>query len=189
MAKSPLTSPFLSVIYDQGAVEEEVSEATVVNVDWGCRTANIYGDLSHATLVLKGRLLLGHAHASVTVPDISSIFVTMKDELDDVPPEEQYLHRTLTTLQNEIWYVHVCGRTRSGKRGWVVARFNPDVCGQISEGKVYLLPISRRLIGGAWDCFCLLLKEVADGKFERVGWTKSEPRFMPRGREQVVTIV
>jgi len=189
MSGSPQRSPFVGVIYDQEVVEKEEREAIVVDVSWNFRTANIYGDLADARLVVKGRPMLGHAHLSATFPDSSEIPATMDEELEDGPAEQQVLRRTVDVTGNKFWFFHVLGVTAEGARGLVAGRLYLDFSEDMTEGPVHLLPISRRFIGGGWDCFCLVLRVIGDGIFQRIGWTKTVPRFMPLAKERIVILV
>lgn len=134
--------------------------------------ANPFGALMDAVkLSLVGRPLRAFAYEA-RAPDMG----LQLDTLADGEVEEESLaggepRGAIGMLRDRaaVW-LHISGRTTGGERARTVLPAWPDASDTQIEGYVYLLPLAERSLPGVLDClFCLVLREVGPGTFERVG--------------------
>lgn len=141
----------------------------VLDVSWRCAGANPFGNLIEAKLTMSCRPLRGFAYAGLS-PNLDLDLETMDSEVQELP-QLNIKDRVGDYPRNrELAWLHICGRTRKGERAIMITTVSPDTSDHRVEGYVYLLPLVDRYIYGNGDMiFCLVVKEVEEGRFERIG--------------------
>ncbi|RDL30490.1 uncharacterized protein BP5553_10368 [Venustampulla echinocandica] len=148
--------------------------------------SNTFSDISQAKLTLLGHPLCGWAYSRENGPDASMDMVTMAEELEALPhtnlPPGRYGSEGIKKFDQKLsrrWWLHIGGEML-GQRSQRVLDVFPDTGDAIVEGVFYLLPLAdypnddntiakSRQYGRA---FGLILKELDNGMFRRVGYTR-----------------
>lgn len=157
---------------------ESTAAVEILDVAWECQGANRFGNLSAASLSLSGRPLRGFAYAARD-PDMDLDLDTLAEEIEEVPGQKSARERGTAWGSRMLVWFHASGRTRQGARARMITMVSPDTSDQVVEGFVYLLPLAERwLPGGGDSLFCLVLKEVGPGKYERFGHSVTRSCYM-----------
>ena len=169
-------------------------------------TTNPFSDLAEASITLSGRPLRGYAYLRTGGPDVWREMVTMTEELEELPRDKITHHpdynsegyKKYATRFGDAWWLHVCGEHK-GQRARLIMMIYPDSCDCVEEGFLYLLPIadypapaqgSLGLLdrqGGR--LFGLVLKELKDGTFERVGCIRVSAKYLMTAKERTIVLV
>ena len=187
----------------------------VLDLNWSPRSAgNPFGNLSEARITLSGRLLRGYAYRRRAGPDVWREMVThVAEDLDELPQErithhpdynsEGYKSYAASAFSRNHWWIHVCGE-RAGERARLIMMLNPDTRDCVVEDEeggcfLHLLPLAdypapkegalTLLDRQAARLFCLVLKELADGTFERVGCVRVSAKYLMKAKERTVVLV
>lgn len=180
-------------------VDDAIDEVEVLSIEGvavGSSSATLVGS-PDARLVVKGRPLRSRVYRSDDVPLLvggathseplesipASARVTVVDELID-PKDNRRTDRL-------YWRVHSAGRDGSGDRGMITMTCMVDDYEQMDKcgGVAWILPLRQKRITGFWMLFSLVLREVSDGVFERVGVVKGKQDTMLWAQEKTVTLV
>lgn len=160
----------------------------VLDVQWKYESLNKFGNLSEARLRLRGRPLRGFAYTA-HAPNMDLSLETLEEKIQAAPSQKltrdgkEWGDRALTWL-------HVSGSTEGGKRVRIVYMVSSDTSDRKVEGYVYLLPLAERwLAGGGDSLFCLVLKEAAEGTFERIGHSVTRSCDMIMTATQSITLI
>ena len=66
----------------------------------------------------------------------------------------------------------------------------PDTLDHKLEGYIHVLPVAESRVEAIGDrLFCLVLREVSPGVFERIGSLLSNPCYLIKGLERQMTLV
>lgn len=172
-----------------------------LDVTWNTPESNKFSDLSEAKITLWGRLLRGYAYLRKGGPNVSRDMVTMTEELEVLPREKITHHHDYgseawemqAAAIEERWWLHICGE-RLGQRARIILAVMPDTCDCLVEGIVYLLPLADYPILGEstvlpGQLFALVLKEVTDGTFQRVGCARVSAKYLMTAKERSIVLV
>lgn len=149
------------------------SSSVVENLDvrWKCESPlNKFGNLSGASLRLRGRPVRGFAYTA-HYPDMDMSLETVEEKIQ-VAPSHKLMKPGRKWGDSDLTWLHVSGSTEGGEAVRMVYMVTPDTSDCRVEGYVYLLPLAERRLPGGGDIlglFCLVLKMVGEGTFERVG--------------------
>ena len=179
----------------------------LVDLQWQPKSdRNKFGDLSKARITLSGRLLRGYAYPRKGGPDVWKEMVTMTEELDELPREKIKHHpdynsegyKRYAATFGDRWWLHVCGK-RLGQRARLIMMMFPDTGDCVEEGFLYLLPLADYSAPGQADStlldrqsgrlFGLVLKELKDGTFERVGCIRVFAKYLMTAKERSIVLV
>ncbi|KAK4184068.1 heterokaryon incompatibility protein-domain-containing protein [Podospora australis] len=186
------------VVYDHEIPQTTYPLIRVVDVSWTCRTSNPFGDLSGAKLVLDGRPLRALIYASEGASSDSDTSVESLEDIRETEAEEPDPTSNVSLVSQHFdrqkWRVRATGKTSSGKLGRVDGVFAPDITNweaDVGSSGVYLLPLVMRHLTfpNTVDLACLVLKEVGNGLFERIGFSRPEGRILPRAWKRQLTLV
>ena len=144
------------------------------------------GGSNDGKIVLSGRILRGYAYFSKKGPDVSKDMITMTEELEELPQKKITHHpdcgteawKNYSAFFVDQWWLHICGE-KSGQPARVILPIYPDARECLIEEYLYLRPLADYPIveeatvmsRQAGRLFGLILKEVSDGTFQRVGCT------------------
>ncbi|KAL8388885.1 hypothetical protein RB599_010180 [Gaeumannomyces hyphopodioides] len=175
--------------------DEVVDEVELLSVE-GVGSSTLDGS-PDAKLIVKGRPVRCRIYRSDDVPRLvgtsthserlesipTDVKVTAVDEL--VPPNDKNRTDTL------YWRIHAAGRDGAGDRGMMTMTVMVDDYEEMEKcgGVAWVLPLRQKHITGFWMLFSVVLREVSDGVFERVGVVKGKKDTMLRAQEKMVTLV
>ncbi|KLU84407.1 hypothetical protein MAPG_03450 [Magnaporthiopsis poae ATCC 64411] len=178
-------------------VIDEVEVLSIEGVASGSSSTTTLVGSPDAKLVVRGRPLRSRVYRSDNVPLLvggathneplesvpAGARVTAVDEL--VPPKDE--NRT----DKLYWRIHAAGRDASGVRGMITMTVTVDDYEQMDKcgGVAWVLPLRQKRITGFWMLFSLVLREVSDGVFERVGVVRGKQDTMLRAQEKTVVLV
>lgn len=153
--------------YVNGAGSSAVCD--ILDVAWQCQSSNRCGNLSSASLTLSGRPLRGYAYTGLD-PDMNLDLDTLTEEIEEAPMQKQTRERGAGWGSRTLTWLHISGYTKLGERVRMITMVSPDTSDQRVEGYVHLLPLAERwLPGGGDNLFCLVLREIGPGRYERLG--------------------
>lgn len=175
--------------YVKGSESSAVVE--ILDVQWKYQSLNKFGNLSEARLTLRGRPLRGFAYTA-HYPNMDLSLETLEEKIQEAQSQK------LTRDGNESrgpggrahTWLHISGSTEGGKRVRLVYLVSPDTSDRKVEGYVYLLPLAERWLAGGGDrLFCLVLKEAAEGLFERIGHSVTRSCDMIMTATKSITLI
>jgi hypothetical protein len=188
------------IIVEPLSLEENIPLVQVLDINWNILGSNKFSDLSDGRITLSGRPLRGYAYFQKGGPDVLRDLITMKEELEELPHTKITLHPDYRTdawkkqaaTYDERWWLHICGE-KMGERARIIMDIFPDTSECLVEGFCYLLPVAdypgvvvSRQHG---RIFGLILKEVADGVFERVGCTRVTAAYLMTAKERPIVLI
>jgi hypothetical protein len=171
----------------------------IFDLAWTRSGSNRHGNVSGARLTVSGNLLRGYAYyADEGVPDVCKDLVTVTEVVKSCPAKRQSpdLHEVLGD-----WVLHLCSETAAGRRDSVRLIIRPDTSDGLVEGFVYLLPLAETVGPLDWEqgtvmpeffggyVFGLILREVEDGTFERVGSIENTEGYLMTVDDGVIDII
>lgn len=162
---------------ESGVASRPVVE--VVACEWEPQNkTNPFGSLKSARLTLKGSLLRGFAYNG-RAPDENAYFDTLEEEVGSMPEQSLPLTSGGSFTRRELVWLRVSGKTREGVQTSLITLVLPDTCDQKVVGYVYLLPLAEQAHQGDGDIlFCLVLKKVGTGTFERIGHSETKSCYL-----------
>lgn len=162
--------------YVNGAESSAVCD--ILGVTWQYQSSNKWGNLSSASLALSGRPLRGFAYAGPD-PDLGMDLDTLAEETEEAPMENPTRKSWAGWGSRTLTWLHISGRTKLGEQVRMITMVSPDTSDQRVEGYVYLLPLAERWSPGGGDSlFCLVLREVGPGRYERIGHSVTRSCYM-----------
>jgi hypothetical protein len=123
--------------------------------------------------------------------------VTVTEGLRSRPKYRQKRHQYDDTNH---WRMHICAAS-SGQRDRVTIHVFPDDSDGIVEGFFYLLPLAETTGSGDWvpgkmppkledgHLFGLVLRESAEGIFQRVGCVETKAAFLMATNDRDVVLI
>lgn len=181
------------VVVEPSLVGNTVPLVRNYDLQWTVRGSNMFSDLSDCKLILSGSILRGFAYFKRGGPDVWKDMITVTEDLEELPQAEMTRHpeygseawkRYSATLDYEAWWLHICGK-KSGEQARRILRVFPDTHDSLVEGFFHVLPLvteSGRLFG-------LILKELDDGRFQRVGCTQISAQTLMKGKKRQIVLV
>lgn len=161
----------------------------ILDVSYQCQGANLFGDLAAACLTLSGRPLRGLAY-SAKGPDMDLDLDTLSEEIEEMPAQQSRRENGTPWGSRTLIWLHISGRNREGQRARMIMMVSPDTSDQVVEGDVYLLPLAERWLPAHGDSlFCLVLKEVRPGMYERIGHSVTRSSFVIKVAARQMTLV
>ncbi|KAL8294513.1 hypothetical protein RB597_007828 [Gaeumannomyces tritici] len=179
----------------ENIVDDVVDEVELLSVE-GVGSSALDGS-PDAKLVVRGRPVRSRVYKSDHVPRLvgtsthserlesipAGVKVTAVDDL--IPPNDK------SRTDRLYWRIHAAGTDGTGDRGMMTMTVMVDDYEEMEKcgGVAWVLPLRQKHITGFWLLFSLVLREVSDGVFERVGVVKGKQDTMLRAQEKAVTLV
>ncbi|KAI0115659.1 heterokaryon incompatibility protein-domain-containing protein [Nemania sp. FL0031] len=170
----------------------------IVNVEWEPRGPNEFGDISGAKLTLSGRPLRGYCYYGKGYSETLKDLITMTEGLQEPPRQKTDRNELYNTERyvEDLWWLYITAEYR-GEMVRVVLAIDPDTRDSITEGFVYFLPLADYTFSEAYlkeygqlgRLFGLVLKEVDDGVYERLGGAQIGSAFLMTGKEKSMVLV
>lgn len=181
--RDPSSGRTLALGTSHAFAESGVASRPVVEVvacEWEPQNAaNPFGSLKSAKLTLRGSLLRGFAYTNGRAPDENAYFDTLEEEVGAMPEHALPMTSGGSFTRKELVWLRVSGKTREGDQASLITLVLPDTCDHKVVGYVYLLPLAEQAHQGGGDVlFCLVLKKVGPGTFERVGHSETRSCYL-----------
>lgn len=179
----------LLVTNDYPTRSKALAAVRILGVTWQCEGANRFRSLSEASLTVLGRPLRGLAYSAGTAPGLDESWVTMDEEIEELPALKLSKAEGRWVSQTRDFVV-VRGETKSGERAEMFSQVIPDTSDQKVEGCVHLLPVAESwVVGGGDRLFCLVLRETSPGVFERIGSSLTRSCYVIKGPAREMVLV
>lgn len=169
----------------------------ILDLTWSAPGASKQDSAPGAHITLSGNLLRGYAYLEGEKSvNRRKDLVTITQVLKSYPEKTQKLD-LYQGMAN--WQLRLCSES-FGRRVTVTILIEPDTHDGIVEGFLYLLPLAKSIGPIEWDegtelppapggrVFALLLKEVGQQVFERVGCAEFNEGFLMTVENQAITI-
>ncbi|KAL8349398.1 hypothetical protein RB601_001855 [Gaeumannomyces tritici] len=179
----------------ENIVDDVVDEVELLSVEGVGRSA--LDGSPDAKLVVRGRPVRSRVYKSDDVPRLvgtsthserlesipAGVKVTAVDDL--IPPNDK------SRTDRLYWRIHAAGTDGTGDRGMMTMTVMVDDYEQMEKcgGVAWVLPLRQKHITGFWLLFSLVLREVSDGVFERVGVVNGKQDTMLWAQEKTVMLV
>lgn len=183
-------SKSLSVHNDYGARTKSLAAVRILDVEWECEGANRFGSLSEASLTVLGRPLRGFAYPSGSILNFDEEYFTMDENIEEIPTlkAKSAKERQLTQLDHIL--VVVRGITKSREVAEMISPMTDDASDRRVEGYVHVLPVAESWLVGLGDrLFCLILREISPGVFERIGSCHSRSCYVIKVPERKMVLI
>lgn len=179
----------LLVTNDYATRSRSLTAIKILDVMWQCQGLNPYGNLSEASLTILGRPLRGRAYSPADLTDLGTVGITLEEDIEELPSIEAVRAEGRRGLNGQHLLM-VRGKTKTGAHAEMVSQFIPDVSDQKIEGSVHLLPLAENwVVGGGDRLFCLVLREVGPGVFERIGSSLSRSCYVIKMPERKMVLI
>lgn len=136
-----------------------------------------------------GRPLRGFAYSGGKTPVFDEAWITMDEDIEELPAMKPSRAEGRQASQTQHFVV-VRGKTKSGERAEMVSQVIADTSDQKVEGYIHLLPVAENwVVGGGDRLFCLVLREISSGMFERIGSSLSRSCYVIKAPERKMVLV
>lgn len=180
------------IVVEPVFVKKTASLVRQHDLQWIVRGSNKFSDLSDCELILSGCLLRGFAYLKRGDPDVWRDMITVTEELEELPQAEishpeydsEAWKRYSATLNYEAWWLHICEK-KWKKQTRKILRIFSDIRDFLVEDffhVLFLVTKSERL-------FDLILKELDNGKFQRVNCIQIIVRTLMKEKERRIILV
>lgn len=179
----------LLVTNDYATRSRSLTAVKILGVTWQFQGLNRFGNVSEASLTIMGRPLRGWARSTTDASNLEAIPITLEDDIEELPS----LKATGAKGRRGFDGRHVLivrGKTKSGEHADMITQIIPDTSDQKIEGSIFLLPLAENwVVGGGDRLFCLVLREVSPGVFERIGSSLSRSCYVIKVPERKMVLI